>query len=196
VLHIPTSIRGTLRRATRDQSGFTTVELVTAAAILAVVLGAVLSLLDTTGAMAPHDQERAHAVREAQVGMHRMTRELRAATLLETTNPYYLAARVRQGGSEIRVAYDCSGSASNPAWGQCVRTLVPPGGGQPSVLVKAFTNKSGSGGTPVFTYTTGDGGQISYVNVHVDSVVTDQATGRYRYRVPLTSGVYLRNLDG
>jgi prepilin-type N-terminal cleavage/methylation domain-containing protein len=183
-----------LRTQTRDESGFTLVELLLAASLLALVLGAVLSLLDTSGALAPHDQERAQAVREAQVGVSLMTRELRNATELGTTDPYHLTARVRREGVETWVAYYCGGSASaNPAWGQCVRTVLPSG--TPAPLVKAFMNTDDAGGPPVFTYTTRPDGAITQVEVHVDVVVTDRANGHYKYRVPLTGGVYLRNLD-
>jgi type II secretory pathway pseudopilin PulG len=179
----------------RDQSGYSLIELLAASALLVLVLGAVLALLDTAGALAPQDQERGHAVREAQVGMTRMTRELRGATQLEAAGPYVLTARMLRGGSEVTVTYNCGGAAADPTWGQCVRTAVP-GTGQPSVLIKAFTNKNGSGGTPVFSYTTRADGQITYLEIHTDVVVKDRASSRYDYRVPLTAGVYLRNLDG
>ena len=183
------------RTSRRAEAGFTLVELLLAATLLALVAGAVLALLETSGALAPDDQERGHAVREAQVGVHAMTRELRTATELGTTDPYHLTARVQREGVETWVGYYCGGSsAANPDWGQCVRTVLPSG--EPSPLIAAFTNRAGAGGQPVFTYTTRPDGVITSVEVHVDVVVTDSATGRYRYRVPLTDGVYLRNLDG
>jgi prepilin-type N-terminal cleavage/methylation domain-containing protein len=182
------------RRIAREESGFSLIELLVAATLLAGVLGGVLALLDTSQAIAPHDRERGHAVREAQVGVAAMTRELRTATELGTTEPYRLTALVQREGVATWVEYYCGGSAANPDWGQCVRTVMP--GGTPAPLVRAFTNKDGSGGPPVFSYTTRPDGAITHVEVHVDVVVTDNASGRYGYRVPLTDGVYLRNLDG
>jgi len=177
-----------------EESGFSLIELLIAAALLAGVLGAVFTLLDTSQAVAPQDQERAHAVREAQVGVFTMTRELRTATQLATTDPYRLTARVNRQGVATWVEYYCGGSAANPDWGQCVRTVQPSG--TPTPLVRAFSNKAGSGATPVFTYSARPDGVVTHVEVHVDVVVRDQANGRYSYRVPLTDGAYLRNLDG
>jgi hypothetical protein len=160
------------------------------------VLAAVLSLLDQTQEIAPHDDERAHSVREAQVGVHAMTRELRGAIALETTSPYYLSARIVKDGSEVRVAYDCAGSAANPQWGQCLRIVLSGSGPPNSVLVRAFHNTSAVGGPPVFTYVPkSPGGPITYVDIHVEAVVRKDANGRYHYRVPLDDGVHLRNLD-
>jgi prepilin-type N-terminal cleavage/methylation domain-containing protein len=192
------SARSALRRLAREQGGFSLIELLTAAALLTVILGAVLSLLDTTQEIAPQDQERAEAIREAQVGIHAMTRELRSAYQLDTTGPYYLSARVIRGGNAIQVAYDCAGSASNPTWGKCLRTVLSGSGsgGPPSELVKAFYNTTGAGGPPIFTYTTRADGTITYVDVNVLVVVRARSNGRYTYRVPLNDGVYLRNLDG
>src|SRR3954451_9373180 len=83
----------------RDESGWTLVELTIAAALLAVVLTAVLSLLDMTNRQAPGDQERAHDLRETQVGVYRMTRELRQAYSLVQTGPYLVEAHVYAGGA-------------------------------------------------------------------------------------------------
>jgi prepilin-type N-terminal cleavage/methylation domain-containing protein len=191
---VPSQPGRALRRLAREESGFSLIEMLIAAALLAGVLGAVLTLLDQSQAMVPHDQERGHAVREAQVGVQLMTRELRTATELGTTEPYRLTARVQRSGVSTWVEYYCGGSAANPDWGQCVRTVLPSGA--PAPLVRAFTNKNGSGGTPVFSYTTRPDGTITHVEVHLDVVVRDNEHGRYSYRVPLTDGVYLRNVDG
>src|SRR5215210_4061126 len=66
-----------LRRLVRDDRGFTLIEVLVTCALLTVVLGAVLNFLTTTQRIAPKDVERNHALGEAQVGLHRMTRELR-----------------------------------------------------------------------------------------------------------------------
>ena len=181
-----------LRALARDESGFSLVELMVATSLLAFVLVAVLALFESTQQIAPQDEERAHAVREAQTGIHAMTRELRGAVELETASPYYLRARVISGGVEQSVAYDCSGAASNPAWGKCVRTA---GGTTSKELVKAFNNTAAVGGQPVFSYSP-SGGPYKYVDIHLDVVVRDRSTGRYHYRVPLDDGVHLRNVDG
>ena len=179
-----------------EQAGWTLVELLIVIALLAVVLTAILSLLDTSNKLSPQDQERGLAIREAQVGLHRMTVELRSAYALDSTQPYYLSAWVYTRGANKHVAFDCSGTAANPNYGQCIRTVLNGTAGQNAVLVKQLANKPGSPGSAVFSYTPRSDGKVTYIGVHADVPVRSSQTSRYTYTVPLNDGVYLRNLDG
>lgn len=68
-----------LARVLRQEKGVALTEVLVAGLLLVVMLSAVLNLLDSAVRQAPRDQERAHVVRDAQVGLYRMTRELRQA---------------------------------------------------------------------------------------------------------------------
>ena len=101
----------------RAQQGFALVELMLVAAMLSVVLGAVLMFLDTAGQVAPRQQERGHAIRQGQVGLERMTRELRqgsTATLVANgtaSQEVRFTTWVRPGGAaavQRQVVYRCS----------------------------------------------------------------------------------------
>jgi type II secretory pathway pseudopilin PulG len=190
-------IRLRMRRLGAEQAGWTLVELMVVVGLLGFVLAAVLSLFSATEKVAPEDAERAAAVRDAQVGIHTITRELRSAYQLDTTSPYYLSARLYVRGTNLTVAYDCSGAGADPTLGSCVRTVLSGGPASNHVLVKAPVNKQGAtpARPPVFTYTTRPDGRITYVNVHVETAVRARANGRYYYRLPLNDGAYLRNLD-
>jgi hypothetical protein len=97
----------------RSESGFQLIELVFAAALLAVALGAVLALLDVTANHAPKHTERGQAIREAETGVERMTREIRQASTvtLNSSRSIDLRTWVRVGGGaaiERSVRFDCS----------------------------------------------------------------------------------------
>src|SRR3954454_9136727 len=125
----------------RDESGWTLVELTIAAALLAVVLTAVLTLLDMTNRQAPGDQERAHDLRETQVGVYRMTRELRQGYSLALPSPDAVGAHVYAGGADHDVVYDCPGSSATPGYGQCIRYEKTGGTpGPPSPVVDRLVN--------------------------------------------------------
>jgi hypothetical protein len=179
----------------RDESGWTLVELTIAAALLAVVLTAVLSLLDMTNRQAPGDQERAHDLRETQVGVYRMTRELRQAYSLVQTGPYLVEAHVYAGGADHDVVYDCTGASSVPGYGQCIRYEKPGGTPGPSTpVVDRLLNKPGSGLAPVFTYTQ-NGGKTTYGRVRVEVPAKGTRSNGYSHRIVLQDGFYLRNLN-
>ena len=67
------------KRIRGEEAGYSLIELMIVASMMVVVLGAVLSLGDAAQRSTPKDLERAHAIRDTQVGLHRMTRELRQA---------------------------------------------------------------------------------------------------------------------
>src|SRR3954470_18706914 len=179
----------------RDEAGWTLVELMITAGLLAVVLTAILSLLDTTNKLAPVDQERAHDLRETQVGVYRMTRELRQGHSLVQTGPYVVEAHVYAGGADHDVVYDCSGASSAPDYGQCIRYEKTGGSPGPSTpVVDGLLNKPGSGLVPVFTYTQ-HGGKTTYGNVRVEVSAKGTKRNGYSHRIVFQDGFYLRNLD-
>ena len=99
-------------RVRLEESGWTLIELLISSVILVIMLGAVLALLDATNAVAPRDQERAHDLREAQVGLYEMTRELRQAYWLVSHSAYSIEALVWENGADHEVTYDCTGTSA------------------------------------------------------------------------------------
>jgi type II secretory pathway pseudopilin PulG len=139
----------------REESGFQLIELVLAAALLAVALGAVLALLDVTAQEAPRHTERGQAIREAETGLERMTREIRQASTvtINSSRSVDLRTWVRVGGGtaiERTVRFDCSTD-------KCLRSEGPVGGGLTGgeVLVSGVSNSdiftpTPSSGTPTY----------------------------------------------
>jgi prepilin-type N-terminal cleavage/methylation domain-containing protein len=129
-------------RLFRGESGFTLVESLMAAALMAVVLGAILSLGETAARIAPRDTERDAVITESQVGLYQMTRELRGASSGSCGSTIAVAAYtfsgcVVSGGTAVRVSYDCSvATPGHAGWTRCVRTR----GTQTRVVVDRLLN--------------------------------------------------------
>jgi hypothetical protein len=177
-------------RARGGEAGYALTELLITTSLLVIVLGAVLTLGETSQRVAPKETERAHVIREAQTGLHRMTRELRHAydsdpdpdqdSLVVT--PSTVHADVI--GLDDPVSYDCNQPhPTNPSYTRCLRYVNGVGG---EVVVDRVLN-----GDAVFTLTPPD-----YVRAVVEVGAGGDLKNGYDYPILLEDGFYMRNLDG
>jgi prepilin-type N-terminal cleavage/methylation domain-containing protein len=182
----------------RQQGGFTLIELLVASGIFLILLGAALALLSSSNKVAAQDQERTHAIRDAQVGVYRMTRELRQAYSLVQTTPHKIEVHVWQGGADHDVTYDCTGTSSaGPPLGQCVRfETTASGPTTPTTVVDRLVNSPSSGRPPVFTYDVNASGRTTYARVHIEAPARGERAQGYGYRVVFDDGFFMRNLGG
>jgi hypothetical protein len=157
------------------------------ASLLVIVLGAVLTLGETSQRIAPKESERAHVIREAQVGLHRMTRELRHAYQAPTVTGATIEANVISGGSTLTVRYDCGVThPTNAAYKQCLRYVITGGsssGGE--VVIDRVLN-----GNSVFSSPT-----PSFLRVLVEVAAQGDLKDGYDHRVVFDDGVYMRNIS-
>jgi hypothetical protein len=186
--------RSLLTRLLREEDGFTLTEQLVVAAGMTVILMAILGLSDVAVKQAPQDRERVHAVREAQVALDRMTRELRTAHAI-TIESFKATASIYRGGSTITVTYDCSGAAVN-GLRKCLRNQT--GGGAPSSTT-AIDRVANANSRPVFTATTrADAAGVQwtrYVRVILEVPMKGELKAGSSKRVVLDDGFYLRNVD-
>lgn len=182
-------------RASRNEDGFALVELLVTLASLSVVVGAVLGLLDATARQAPRDQERAVALREAQAGLHIMTRELRQAYRVLDASPKSMYVLIgRSTPPDIHVRYDCDiPDPANSAYRRCVRWQAAVGQelrtdlpGQ-VVIARALSQVS-------FSYSPGPLNP-TYVKIHVEVPQAGERKGGFKSSFVLDDGFYLRNTD-
>ena len=165
-------------------------------AVLPVVLSAVLLFSDRAQQGASNDSERSHSIREAEVGLDKMTRELRQAHTLISVGAYKV--EFRGGLLDKHVVHDCSEPhPTEVTLMRCVRFEVAANGVQTirETLIDRLANQQpGSPSTPVFSYT-----PSSLLAKHVRLKIEVNARGArqegYRYRVVLDDGVNLRNRD-
>ena len=173
----------------REESGWTLIEVLIVAVLLTIVLGGTLNLLDTTAKVAPAEQERAEAVREAQVGLARMTRELRQATKVLPLAPApgatgsVVQVETPVKGVTQTVKYDCSQpSRSLPSTAKaCVRTQL--GSTRVEYTIDRVLN------TTVFTRTGNN-----YFAVRIEVPASGERKKGLRHRIVLDDGFYMRNI--
>ena len=185
----------------RQEEGISIVEMTVVAALLALVLSAMLLLLDSTAQLQPKEDERAHSINEAHVGLYRMTRELRPAKQIYSITGSSIDVRVPVNGVDRRVAYRCNepypDDPKNPydtTYTRCVRSesalgVVPLTGG--AVVIDRVTN-----GATVFSPITAGAPWPKNVNITIQ--VPSRGTrddGVTTHRFTLENAIYLRNIQ-
>jgi prepilin-type N-terminal cleavage/methylation domain-containing protein len=169
------------RRGLTDQSGFTLVELLVAMPIALIVVFAVLLVLDTAVPSELRTRERAQALRDQEVGLERMTRELREATSFTflTSQKVEFDLHIRSAGGLRKIQYDCSSGD------HCLRLEGPVGGPLSATgtrIVDALVNPD------VFEP------EPDFVNPRYVGVVARVRLSDGRRPITLRDGVDLRNL--
>jgi type II secretory pathway pseudopilin PulG len=168
------------RRLGADQSGHTLVELLVALPIALIVLSVALLALETTVRQEHRTRDHSATLRDQQVGLERMTRELREATSFTflTSQKVEFEAYLRSAGGLRRIRYDCS-SGTN-----CLRLEGPVGGtvSGPTPIIDALENPD------VFEP------EPDFVNPRYVGVVASVRIAPERPLITLRDGVDLRNL--
>jgi prepilin-type N-terminal cleavage/methylation domain-containing protein len=182
-----------MRERLRSQAGFTLMEQLVAMVILALVLGATLTALETLMRAAPADQEWGHTVAQTQSGMYRMTRELSQGTSVTLVTGYVISADVAISGKTVHVLYQCDLSSS------CTRK---------STTAPAAAPARGAGGAPVIGLdATGSGflknlalskpvfaeSASKYFKVEVIVNSAGPLTTKHTHNVTLVDGFFARN---
>ena len=192
------SLAAAIRRRLRQQSGFSLIELLVVMSLFLFVMGAALSVMDTGGKAGPRDAERANAIREQQVGLYRMIRELRQAHQVLGTSPRSMEVLVRiarNGTHENRhVAYYCSEESP----GKCIRKETNIGQPLPAngeVVIDRVLNWTASS-QPVFDFPgdASNGVTPSYVTVRVEVPAAGEKPNGFRNRLTLEDGFHARNM--
>jgi hypothetical protein len=187
-------VRSLLTRLLREEDGFTLTEQLVVAGGMSVILAAILGLSEVAIKQAPADRERVHAVRDAEIGLAKMTRELRTAHAI-TIQPLKATASIYRSGATITVTYDCSGAAVD-GLRKCVRTQSGSGPSTSSTVIDRVANGTSR---PVFTATTraDDDGipWTTYVKTLVEVPARGERSSGAKARTVLEDGFYLRNID-
>ena len=117
-------LRRRLRRVNQDQRGFTLIELLVAMPIAMLLLGSVIAMLGQASDDQQDIERRSQMQSDAQIGLERMTRELRQATWVYFRSSSVIDVNVRvratstSDGVYRLVRFDCSGDT-------CVRSEGP-----------------------------------------------------------------------
>jgi type II secretory pathway pseudopilin PulG len=175
------------------------IELLVVLAMLVVVVGATLTLLEVGGRAASRDSQFAHAIADAQAGLARMVHEIRQASSVSATTPNSIDFLVMIGGQSQRVFYECDVAQPGTSYNECVRLSVAAGGALPALstgepIVPRIVD--GTPGDPVFSFSP-NAIAPTYVAVKLAVPAAGElSAGRgLNHTTVLDAGAYLRNLD-
>ena len=172
----------------REEGGFTLIELMIAASLGLVVIGAAMTVFIGVIRSEPRTTSKVVAIQEARVTVDRITRELRQGLDTPTTSSSQLAIvtyvkAATCGGAAAsssivcRVTYDC-------AAGVCTRVVSQPDGSAPGPAAQVV---SGLASSSVFSYLP-DAAEPTYVGVSLALETGGDP-------VTLGDGVALRNTN-
>ena len=184
----------------RGEAGYALTELLLVSSLLVIVLGAVLMLGEASQRIAPRETERAIVIRDAQVGMHRMTRELREAHSVVSpaagASAAVFDAWVPTTSSQRRVSYECNvAHPTDAAYTQCIRYDVTAAGVKSNAQVVVDRVLNGAAGSTLPVFVRGSTPTADYVKTTVEVASRgDRKTG-YSSKILLEDGFYMRNLD-
>lgn len=188
----------TRERVPRGDAGFTLVELLIGTMMTLIVFSAGLTLLDISGRSEPEIASRNAKIRDAQVQVERVVRELRQTSTVVASSPTsltintYVPRTSCTGGTlgtarSCRVTYSCSS-------GSCTRTISAPGTSTPASSV---TFIRGLASNNVFTCspdpTCASPAALSAVTF---TVVLPSEPGSNEDAITLSDGAAFRNVTG
>jgi Tfp pilus assembly protein PilW len=198
----PIALRRLARRVRRDQRGLALVELLVAMLTFAFVVTAILALLEGATRLAPSDQERSMAIREAQGGLSLMVRELRQAYRVVGTSPSSMRVLVRlrkddpstpavESHSNWLVEYDCGVGVSE----KCIRKQARPGELPPASGPTVIERVMNPADAPVFSFESDtDSVNPVYVKVRIEVTASGERSSGHRHKVVLEDGFFARNM--
>ena len=187
----------------RGEAGYALTELLVVSSLLVIVLGAVLMLGEASQRIAPRETERAIVIRDAQVGMYRMTRELREAHNVVSPAAGTSAAvfdawvpTTTTPDRQRRVSYECNTAhPTDAAYTRCVRYDVTAAGVKSNGQVVVDRVLNGAAGSTLPVFVRGSTPSTDYVKATVEVASRgDRKTG-YATKTLLEDGFYMRNLD-
>jgi prepilin-type N-terminal cleavage/methylation domain-containing protein len=188
-----------LRDTARSEDGFTLIEMLIAASLGLIIVGAALSMFVGGVKSQPRATAQSAGVTQAQTAMERMTRELRQGSAVITATATQIAVityveDATCGGAAGSVAISCRVTYSCSS-GACTRTVAQPNGSAPG---SARTVVSGMSSSNVFSYVPNTAGSS-------DCAATGSGAPNYvcvtlafpdnggRNAITLSDGVGLRN---
>ena len=185
------------RRRLRREGGIGLIELLMVMFLFVFVMVAAMSVMDTGQRYGPRDTERAAVIREQQVSLERMVRELRQAyqVLGTSSRSMEVLVRVRRNGTHLNlhVGYYCNEEAP----GTCIRKETTIGQPLPAtgrVVIDRVLNWS-SGTQPVFDFPDDATGGIApqYVTVRVEVPAKGTRSDGFKHKLTLEDGFFSRN---
>jgi prepilin-type N-terminal cleavage/methylation domain-containing protein len=186
----------------RAQGGFTLIEMMIAASLTLLVLGATLTVFESSQRIQIRDAEYALAMQEGRTGLQRIAREVRQAYKVESAGENELEFLIKFGSSSYKVYYKCNVEEAGTGYDKCVRLSAAVGSSLPSIssgatiVPRVLNQTSADPKDPIFKY---EPSAISPEVVQLRAVLP--AAGSLtkgqglKHHVVLSDSAYIRNLD-
>jgi hypothetical protein len=175
------------------------IELLVVMAMLMVVVGATLDLLQVGTRTENRGQQFANEIADGEAGLARMAHEIRQASSVTATTPNSIDFLITIRGQARRVFYECDVPRPSTAFKECVRLSAAAGTALPALGTAATVISRIANGTladPVFGFSP-DAIAPTYIDVRLELPAAGELTAGQglSHNTVLDSGIYLRNLD-
>jgi prepilin-type N-terminal cleavage/methylation domain-containing protein len=197
-----------LRGRLAAEDGFTLIEVLMVAALLAVVVTATLTPFEFAQTQTPKDVEYAKAITDASTGLQRMMSDIRQAYRIEATTPNSIEFNAVENSSDLQLLYECdepypsaTGNTHYKEYRRCLRVSAPTGTTLPSiatgsVVVDRLLNATSA--APVFTFKDASGNadptNPTYVEANVQLPARGALNSGLNHTIELHNGTILPNL--
>jgi competence protein ComGC len=179
-----------------DDRGLTLVELLVVTAISIMVLGAVLTLLDTSQQIQARDAEWTLTMQEGRAGLARMAHEIRQASKVETAEGGKIVFLATIGSKAWEIEYECGVAQSGTTYHQCVRYAAEQGKSLPASGTPTVSEVLNP--TTVFSYspsTTSPNLVTLKVELPAKGTLKQPGNSFYNNHIVLENAAFMRNLD-
>lgn len=201
------ALRLALRRRLASESGFTLIEVLVVAAILAAVLTATLAPFEFEQKQTTKNVEYTRSVSDASTGLQNMMRELRQAYRVNSTTPNSVDFNAVINSSDLEIYYACdepypnNGNAHWKEYRRCLRVSATTGSALPpiskgAIVIDRLVN--GTSSAPVFTFKDSSGAinttHPSYVEATIRVPSRGSLNNGLNHNIELSNGTAIPNL--
>lgn len=179
-----------------DEGGFTLIEVVITAALLAVVAGTLMAPIVTSARVQSNDANYAYSQQQTRTGLDSMISQVRQAWAILSTTPNAVEMNVNLNGTSEHVLYECDvPQPGSSTYRECVRVQAPAGTALPvlstgSVVVGNLLN--GTTTDPVFTFNS-DPVAPSYMTATVKTPASGGTSSSLNHAIVFSDGALMRN---
>jgi prepilin-type N-terminal cleavage/methylation domain-containing protein len=190
-----TSLLARWRERLAAERGFTIFEVLVAAVLFAIVLGALLEPLEVSQRTQVRDINYAYAQQEERTGLDSMVSQIRQAYAVLSTTSNAIEINVNLNGVAEHVYYECDIPQSGTSYQECVRTQAAAGAALPpttsgTVVLRNLTN--GTAVDPVFTFSP-DPINPYYLTATIKVPASGATNGGLTHSIVFSDGVLMRN---
>ncbi len=185
------------RRSLRAEHGFTLIEVLIAASVMALVLGVLMGPLVLAGRDQARDANYATAQQRARTGLNEIVRQVRQSWQVLATTPNSVEMNVAQGGVSDVVYYECDIPQPHTSYRECVRVTAPAGSQLPSlstgtVVVTNLLN--GTTSNPVFSFAPSPVAPY-YMTATAQVPASGGSSNGLAHSMTFSDGALMRNLN-